>query len=116
MPWSACEDNGIGIPADMLPRIFEMFTQVDRSLERSQGGLGIGLTLVRRLVEMHGGSIEARSEGPGRGQRVRRPVCRLVAAATGAAAEERRTKAAALSRHVAFWSWTTTGTRPTAWR
>src|ERR1700719_4265785 len=60
-------DTGLGIPADMLPTIFEMFTQVDRSLERSQGGLGIGLTLVKRLVEMHGGSVEAHSEGPGRG-------------------------------------------------
>ena len=60
-------DNGIGIPGDMLSRIFDMFTQVDRSLERSQGGLGIGLTLVRRLVEMHDGSIEARSNGPDEG-------------------------------------------------
>ena len=60
-------DNGIGIPGDMLSRIFDMFTQVDRSLERSQGGLGIGLTLVRRLVEMHDGSIEARSNGPDQG-------------------------------------------------
>ena len=66
-------DNGIGIPGDMLSRIFDMFTQVDRSLERSQGGLGIGLTLVRRLVEMHDGSIEARSNGPDQGQRVCRP-------------------------------------------
>jgi signal transduction histidine kinase/CheY-like chemotaxis protein len=60
-------DTGIGIPADMLPRIFEMFTQVDRSLERSQGGLGIGLSLVRGLVELHGGSVEAHSDGPGQG-------------------------------------------------
>lgn len=60
-------DNGIGIPSDMLASVFEMFTQVDRTLERSHGGLGIGLTLVRRLVEMHDGSIEARSEGPDRG-------------------------------------------------
>ncbi|HSF38883.1 MAG TPA: ATP-binding protein, partial [Thermoanaerobaculia bacterium] len=60
-------DTGIGIPADMLPRIFEMFTQVDRSLERSQGGLGIGLSLVRGLVELHGGSVEAKSGGPGQG-------------------------------------------------
>lgn len=60
-------DNGAGIPPQMLPRIFEMFTQVDRSLERAQGGLGIGLTLVRRLVEMHGGSVEAHSEGTGKG-------------------------------------------------
>ena len=61
------KDTGIGIAADQLPRIFEMFTQVDRSLEKSQGGLGIGLTLVKRLVEMHGGRVEARSEGPGKG-------------------------------------------------
>ena len=60
-------DNGIGISADQLPRIFEMFTQVDRSLAMSQGGLGIGLTLVKRLVELHGGRVEANSEGPGNG-------------------------------------------------
>lgn len=56
-------DNGIGIPGDMLARIFEMFTQVDSSLERSQGGLGIGLTLVRRLLDLHDGTIEAHSNG-----------------------------------------------------
>jgi CheY-like chemotaxis protein/anti-sigma regulatory factor (Ser/Thr protein kinase) len=61
------KDTGIGIPPDMLPRIFDMFTQVDRSIERSQGGLGIGLTLAQRLVSMHGGEIEARSQGPGEG-------------------------------------------------
>jgi signal transduction histidine kinase len=60
-------DNGIGIPTEMLSRIFEMFTQVDGSLERSHGGLGIGLTLVKSLVEMHNGKIEARSDGPGQG-------------------------------------------------
>jgi len=70
------KDTGIGIAADQLPRVFEMFTQVDRSLERSQGGLGIGLTLVRRLVELHGGEVEARSEGLGKGSEfvVRLPV------------------------------------------
>jgi PAS domain S-box-containing protein len=61
------KDTGIGIPPDMLSSIFDTFTQVDRSLERSEGGLGIGLTLVQRLVEMHGGSVEARSDGPGTG-------------------------------------------------
>ena len=61
------KDTGIGIPTETLPRIFDMFTQVDRSLERSEGGLGIGLTLVQRLVEMHGGTVEARSDGPGKG-------------------------------------------------
>ena len=70
------KDTGIGIAADQLSRIFEMFTQVDRSLEKSQGGLGIGLTLAQRLVEMHGGSVEAHSKGPGKGSEfvVRLPV------------------------------------------
>ncbi len=61
------KDNGVGIPAEVLPRIFELFTQVDHNLDRSQGGLGIGLALVRRLVEMHGGTVHAESEGVGRG-------------------------------------------------
>jgi signal transduction histidine kinase/ActR/RegA family two-component response regulator len=60
-------DSGIGIPAEMLTNVFDLFTQVDQSLDRSQGGLGIGLTLVRRLVEMHGGTVEVSSEGPDRG-------------------------------------------------
>jgi CheY-like chemotaxis protein len=60
-------DTGIGIPADMLAQIFEMFTQVHRSVGRAEGGLGIGLTMGRSLVEMHGGTIDAHSEGPGRG-------------------------------------------------
>jgi PAS domain S-box-containing protein len=60
-------DHGIGIPPEMLPRVFDAFTQLDRSLERSRGGLGIGLTLVKQLVEMHGGSVEAHSDGVGRG-------------------------------------------------
>ncbi len=60
-------DDGIGIPAGMLAQVFDLFTQVDRALDRSEGGLGIGLTLVRRLVELHGGTVTARSDGPGRG-------------------------------------------------
>ncbi len=60
-------DTGIGIPADALPHIFDMFSQVDRSLERSTGGLGIGLALVKGLVEMHGGSVTAKSDGLGKG-------------------------------------------------
>ncbi len=60
-------DTGVGIPAEMLPRVFDMFTQVGRTLDRSQGGLGIGLTLVRRLVEMHGGTVAVESAGPGAG-------------------------------------------------
>ena len=61
------KDHGIGIDAETLPRVFDLFSQADRSLDRSQGGLGIGLTLVRTLVEMHGGRVEALSDGPGRG-------------------------------------------------
>ena len=70
------KDNGIGIPPSMLPKIFDLFTQVDRSLEKSQGGLGIGLTLVRRLIELHGGTIEAKSAGQKTGSEfvVRLPV------------------------------------------
>ena len=60
-------DTGMGIPAEKLPHIFEMFMQVEPSLERSQGGLGIGLALVKRIVELHGGRVEGRSDGPGKG-------------------------------------------------
>ena len=60
-------DNGTGIAPEMLPTIFDLFTQVDRTLDRSQGGLGLGLTLVRRLTEMHGGQVEVHSAGPGKG-------------------------------------------------
>ena len=69
-------DTGVGIPPDHLGRIFDMFSQVSSSIERSQGGLGIGLTLVRRLVGLHGGRVEARSDGPGTGSTfvVRLPV------------------------------------------
>jgi CheY-like chemotaxis protein/two-component sensor histidine kinase len=60
-------DSGVGIPADELPRVFELFSQADRSLDRAQGGLGIGLTLVRNLIEMHGGTVQATSDGLGKG-------------------------------------------------
>ena len=60
-------DNGIGIAPDMLPRIFELFVQVDHASTKAQGGLGIGLTLVKNLVEMHNGTVEARSDGLGKG-------------------------------------------------
>ncbi|WP_435011628.1 ATP-binding protein [Tundrisphaera lichenicola] len=74
-------DRGLGIPPAKLPQMFDLFTQGDRSLARSEGGLGIGLTVVKRLVELHGGSVEAKSEGPGKGSeftirlpKVARPV------------------------------------------
>ena len=60
-------DNGVGISPELLPRIFGLFVQSERTLDRSQGGLGIGLSVVKRLIEMHGGRVEARSEGMGRG-------------------------------------------------
>ncbi len=60
-------DNGVGIPAELLPRVFDMFAQVDRTLDRAQGGLGIGLALAKSLVEMHAGTIQVQSAGPGQG-------------------------------------------------
>jgi CheY-like chemotaxis protein/anti-sigma regulatory factor (Ser/Thr protein kinase) len=60
-------DNGVGIPSHLLPRIFNIFVQGQRTLDRPEGGLGIGLTMVRQLVRLHGGSVEASSEGPGKG-------------------------------------------------
>lgn len=70
------QDTGVGIPPEMLPKVFDMFFQADRSLDRSQGGLGIGLTLVKRLVELHDGEVHAASEGQDRGSRfeVRLPL------------------------------------------
>ena len=75
-------DDGIGIAPEMLPRIFDLFVQATRSLDRAHGGLGIGLTLVQRLVKLHGGSVEARSAGIGHGSEfnVRLPI--LTATAT----------------------------------
>jgi CheY-like chemotaxis protein len=69
-------DNGMGIEPDMLPKVFEMFMQSSRSLDRAQGGIGIGLTLVQRLVELHGGTVKVQSDGAGRGSvfSVRLPV------------------------------------------
>jgi signal transduction histidine kinase/CheY-like chemotaxis protein len=69
-------DDGIGIPPALLSRVFDLFMQSEQALDRSQGGLGIGLTLVRQLVERHGGAVTARSDGPGRGSEfeIRLPV------------------------------------------
>ncbi len=87
-------DTGIGIPADVLPKVFEMFMQVDRATNRSQGGLGIGLTLVRSLVELHEGAIVVHSEGPGAGAEfiVRLPVAaeQGETGSVAAVAEQRR--------------------------
>ena len=60
-------DNGVGIPAEMLTQVFDMFTQINQTLDRAQGGLGIGLSLVQSLVRLHGGTVRAESPGPDRG-------------------------------------------------
>ena len=89
----AVTDNGIGISADALPDVFDMFTQLERSIARARGGLGIGLTLSRRLVELHGGTIDARSDGPGHGSTfiVSLPLDTRVRQPEGAAAPSRDT-------------------------
>jgi len=89
-------DTGIGIPRDRLASIFDMFAQVDQTLERSQGGLGIGLTLVKRLVEMHNGSVEAQSAGEGHGSAfvVRLPAALDVAHVAQPAESETQTSTA----------------------
>ncbi|MFY0532570.1 hybrid sensor histidine kinase/response regulator [Nannocystis pusilla] len=76
-------DSGTGIPGEVLPKVFELFTQADRTFHQAQGGLGIGLALVRRLVELHGGSVTAHSDGPGKGSEfiVRLPLLLRDAAA-----------------------------------
>jgi CheY-like chemotaxis protein len=82
------KDEGMGIAPDMLNRVFELFVQVDASPSRSQGGLGIGLTLVRRLIEMHEGTVTARSPGPGQGSEfiIRLPLG-LAATSAGTASD-----------------------------
>ena len=82
-------DTGVGIVTEMLSKVFDLFTQADRTYDRAQGGLGIGLTLVRSLVDMHGGSVEARSDGSGHGSEfiVRLPL----AVGRPAVQEQRRT-------------------------
>ena len=77
-------DNGIGIPEELRPHVFDLFQQGDRALDRSQGGLGIGLTLVKRLLEMQGGQIEAASAGPGLGAEFTIRLPALVDASTAA--------------------------------
>jgi two-component system CheB/CheR fusion protein len=96
-------DTGIGIPANLLSEVFEMFRQAEHPPEHARGGLGIGLTLVKRLVQMHGGSVEAYSEGVGRGSRfvVRLPLTEAPSAGGPAAvAAQRGPSAAAAVRHI----------------
>src|SRR5690606_29589785 len=81
-------DNGIGLAPEMTGQVFDMFTQVHTALDKSRGGLGVGLAIVRRLVEMHGGAVEARSEGENTGSEfiVQLPVAQAMAARASASA------------------------------
>ncbi len=91
-------DSGIGIPADKLARVFDMFTQLDAGVERTRDGLGIGLTLARRLAELHGGTLEAASDGPGQGSEL--TVTLPVAGRAPAADEPRAETVAPVKRRV----------------
>ena len=94
-------DNGIGIEPELLPRVFDLFEQGQRALDRSQGGLGVGLTLVQRLVELHDGRVEAHSAGAGQGAefRVYLPCLQAPAARDGHAAGRDRRCAAGVPAH-----------------
>ncbi len=108
----AVSDTGIGIAAESLPEVFEMFTQVAHGVDRSKGGLGIGLALVRHLVQLHGGSVGAASAGIGEGSTftVRLPLGRAASPEAPPAAPHRRP-----GRHAscACWWRTTMSTPPT---
>ncbi len=93
-------DRGIGIAADQMSRIFDMFTQVDQSLERAQGGLGIGLTLVRRLVEMHDGTVHVTSEGVGKGSEFIVQLPLVACTESCCSAHEPTTSASSLARRI----------------
>ena len=96
------EDSGVGVDPELLPHVFDLFIQADRSLERKQGGLGLGLTLVRRLVEMHGGHVEAASAGPGLGSAftIRLPCLAAEVAEPVAAAEPAEAATAGPARRI----------------
>jgi PAS domain S-box-containing protein len=95
-------DTGMGIPAAMIGKVFDLFTQVERTLTRAEGGLGIGLTLVRRLTEMHGGAVDVSSPGPGQGSEfvVRLPVAGAAADTSETEAPDTRARGALLARRI----------------
>jgi len=96
------QDTGVGIAADEMARVFDLFSQSDRSLERSKGGLGIGLTLVRTLVEIHGGTVSAHSGGIGQGSEfiVRLPLTSAVAEKGSPSVAPQETKSANSTRRI----------------
>jgi PAS domain S-box-containing protein len=93
-------DNGIGIAAEMMPRLFTLFSQAHTALDRSEGGLGVGLALVRGLVALHGGKVEARSDGPGRGSEfiVQLPLITTVAEPVASVSEPETAESSAALR------------------
>jgi signal transduction histidine kinase len=95
-------DTGIGMSPELMPHVFELFTQADKSLDRSEGGLGIGLTLVQRLVEMHGGTVVASSAGLGRGSEfvVRLPAVSVLEPLPSAPPPARTTESPAKKRRL----------------
>ena len=101
-------DTGVGMLADLIDRVFDPFVQGDRALDRSQGGLGLGLTLVKAIVDGHGGEITARSDGPGRGSVF---LVRLPRILRPSAGTSRWHRAPPARRAVAFCSSRTTRTR-----
>jgi signal transduction histidine kinase len=106
-------DAGAGIPADVLPRVFEPFVQADRSLERSRGGLGIGLTLVKKIVELHHGQVAAASSGLGQGSTF---TIRLPAHAGAVVAPAATDQPPVIGFPRGCSWWTTMWTPPKAWR
>ena len=111
------KDTGIGLAPEELPHIFDMFFQVDSGRERRYDGLGVGLTLARNLVELHGGTIEAKSEGPGKGSEfiVRLPVARVDAVAGSKRAGGDSTDLQHCRANVSLW-WMTISCRRGPWR
>ena len=112
-------DTGIGIPPEVLPHVFDLFVQERQALDRSQGGLGIGLTIVRSLIERHGGAVSARSDGPGKGSEfiVRLPVAGRAQRGSPARRLRRSRSRGASPRGAprASSSSTTTRTAPSCW-
>ncbi len=110
-------DSGIGLPPAQLPTIFEMFSQVDSAIDRSEGGLGIGLALVKGLVSLHGGRVEAAERGPRQGQHLHHAHSgRTLQDAAGSAGRGPRGEDRRTGRAGACWWWMTTSTPPPRWR
>ncbi len=115
-------DEGVGLPPDLLNRVFDIFFQQPQSIDRSKGGLGLGLAIVRSLTEMHGGRVSAFSDGPGKGSEfiVELPAQAAVetrGAAVGSRRGRESLRPSRLARtHDGCWSSTTTPTPPTRWR